>query len=114
MGSMLPCRTSIALLGIADANRNFITVEVGREVSASDMPISNASAISERIKNNHFNWPDAWSLMNDTVPLPYFIFGYAAVTLKTLLQVGPHHSRKGVQRPYLQSPTNDLLDKFSA
>ncbi|XP_055708647.1 uncharacterized protein LOC129804905 [Phlebotomus papatasi] len=72
---------SIVLLGICDAECNFIFVSIGSYGSQSDSSVFNYSEIGRAINNKEICWPTPKNLPNSTIPYNYFIIGDEAFPL---------------------------------
>ena len=88
---------SIGLQGVADANKKFITIEVGSRGSESDGGVFQSSALYNLLESNRFNVPPERALPNSNTILPNVMIGDEAYPLK-----------KYLMRPYPR-PRNAIL-----
>lgn len=89
---------SIGLQGVADANKKFITIEVGSKGSESDGGVFQSSTLYNLLEANRLNVPHDKALPNSNIILPNVMIGDEAYPLKTYLM-----------RPYPR-PRNGILD----
>ncbi len=92
---------SIILLGLVNANYEFIWVDIGANGACSDAQIYNESALKTAIESKTIGWPPAEPLRNyDGRPIPYFAVGDDAFALKPWL-LKPYPRQTGRQRDVL-------------
>ena len=77
---------SIILLALMNVNYEFTWVDIGANGSCSDAQIFNESALKRTIQIKTIGWPPEEPLQNhDGRPIPYFIVGEDALTIKPWL-----------------------------
>lgn len=76
---------SIVLLGLADANYNFIYIDVGCKGRISDGGVFNRSTLYRAIENNTLNLPQSKKLPGSDIMTPYVIVADDAFALKPYL-----------------------------
>lgn len=76
---------SIVLQGVADAEKKFITIEVGARGKQSDGGIFSSSTLFRSIEDATFNVPPAKELPNTNIKAPYVLIGDEAYPLKCYL-----------------------------
>ncbi|KAJ8910966.1 hypothetical protein NQ315_003659 [Exocentrus adspersus] len=90
---------SLGLQAVADANKKFITIEVGSKGSESDGGVFQSSTLYNLLETNRLNVPPDQALPNSNIVLPNVMIGDEAYPLKTYLM-----------RPYPR-PRNGVLDE---
>lgn len=88
---------SIVLLAIADADCNFLAVDVGCNGRISDGGVFAKSPIASLMDNPMYGWPRPSVVRGIGVPIPYFLIGDDAFPLRTSL-VKPYSHRQ-LNRP---------------
>ena len=73
---------SIILLGVVDADYNFLWVNVGALRSMSDAGVFNGSSLNRKIEEGALGLPNADPLPNDDQDTPYFFVGDDALALR--------------------------------
>lgn len=73
------------LQGVADADKKFITIEVGAKGKQSDGGIFAASTLFQLLNKNKFNVPPNKELPGTIIKLPHVLIGNEAYPLKTFL-----------------------------
>jgi hypothetical protein len=86
---------SIVLMALVDADYKFLWCDVGSHGSASDGQIWNDCQLRQAIEQNMIWFPPP--LPGDNVPLPYFLIGDDAFSLKTWMM--KPFSRMNMERP---------------
>lgn len=76
---------SIVLMGLCDANYNFLIVDIGAFGGNSDGGIFSSCEFGKRFLRNEVNFPRPSMLPNSNTVFPYFIVGDAAFPLKNNL-----------------------------
>ncbi|MEW8542126.1 MAG: transposase family protein [Candidatus Thiodiazotropha sp.] len=76
---------SIVLLALVDADYKILWVDVGANGASSDAQVFNSSDLKEAIEDGSIGFPDADNLPGDDRPMPYFIIGDDAFSLRTWL-----------------------------
>lgn len=76
---------SIALQAVADANKRFLTIEVGGRGKQSDGGTFNASSLNRLLERGAFNIPEPRTLPNSNITAPYVIVADEAYPLKEYL-----------------------------
>lgn len=76
---------SILLQGVADANKKFITIEVGARGKQSDGGVFASSTLFNLIESKHFNIPPSKELPNTSIEVPHVLIGDEAYPLKSYL-----------------------------
>jgi len=76
---------SLVLQGVADADKKFITIEVGARGKQSDGGIFAASTLFQLLNTNTFNVPPDKELPGSTIKLPHVLIGDEAYPLKNFL-----------------------------
>lgn len=89
---------SLGLQAVADANKKFITIEVGAKGSESDGGVFQCSTLYNLLETNGLNVPPDRALPNSNIIMPNVLIGDEAYPLKTYLM-----------RPYPR-PRNGILD----
>ncbi|XP_065093370.1 uncharacterized protein LOC135714036 isoform X1 [Ochlerotatus camptorhynchus] len=98
---------SINLMGVCDANYNFIAIDVGGYGGNSDGGIFAYSEFGRRLVNGALDLPAPGKLPGSNEVMPYFIVGDAAFPLKNnLLRPYP-----GVNLPPIQDNFNQRLSR---
>lgn len=72
---------SIVLLGVCDADCNFIYADIGAYGSQSDQSVFQYSTLGRAMSKNMIKWPSEQNLPNSNVPFGYFIVGDEAFPL---------------------------------
>lgn len=93
---------SIVLQGVADAEKKFITIEVGARGKQSDGGTFAASTLFQLLNSNTFNVPPDKELPGTTIKLPHVLIGDEAYPLKTFLM-----------RPYPSRSLNAIRENFN-
>lgn len=93
---------SINLLGVCDANYNFIAIDVGGYGGNSDGGIFANSEFGKRLMSNQLHFPPPCELPDSSEMLPHYIVGDAAFPLKQNL-IRPY---PGLRLPPLQETFN--------
>lgn len=76
---------SIVLQGVADADKKFITIEVGARGKQSDGGTFSSSALFHLLESSQFNMPPDKELPGTAIKVPHVLIGDAAYPLKTYL-----------------------------
>jgi len=76
---------STVLLALVDAQYKFLTIDVGSYGKNSDGNIFSKSVIGKKLQTGTLNIPPNTPLVENAVPMPYFIVGDEAFPLKTYL-----------------------------
>lgn len=76
---------SIVLLGVADADKKFLVIDVGALGKQSDGGIFSASELYRRLENGSFNLPPNIMLPGTTLSVPPVLIGDEAFPLKPYL-----------------------------
>lgn len=76
---------SIVLQGVADADKKFITIEVGGRGKQSDGGTFAGSTLFKLLEANKFNVPSPQPLPGSNIVVPNFLIGDEAYPLKTNL-----------------------------
>ena len=84
---------SIILMAMVDADYKFTWVDVGSHGSAGDAQVFNNSELKEAIDKGVIGFPEAESLPDDDVQMPYFIAADDAFALRSWL-MKPFSKRK--------------------
>lgn len=84
---------SVVLMGVADAEKKFIVIDVGARGKQSDGGIFIATELYRRLENNEFNLPPEILLPGTTISVPPVLIGDEAFPLKTYL-MRPFPSKK--------------------
>jgi hypothetical protein len=74
---------SIVLMAVVDADYKFIWVEAGSNGSASDAQIFNSCVFKTAMEEGTLGIPPPDTLPGDDKPVPYFLIGDDAFTLRT-------------------------------
>ncbi|XP_065216250.1 uncharacterized protein LOC135842631 [Planococcus citri] len=94
---------SIVLQGVADANKKFITIDVGGRGKQHDAATFRYSSLFQLLEEGQFNVPQDTNLPNSNIMAPFVLIGDEAYPLKTYLM-----------RPYPQrglTPENEIFNK---
>lgn len=89
---------SIVLFALADANYNFMYVDVGCQGRISDGGVFKNCTLSEKIRSNTLGLPGRSVLENRTKEIPYVFLGDEAFALSENLMKpfsGVHNKRSG-------------------
>ena len=84
---------SIILLGLVDAEYQFLWVDVGTHGSTSDASIFNVSALKDALETETLGLPEPDPLPGDDKPMPYFLVGDDAFALQ-MWMMKPHALRQ--------------------
>lgn len=76
---------SVVLQGVADADKKFITIEVGGRGKQSDGGTFSSSTLFHLIENNRFNIPPEKKLPGTNIKVPHVLIGDEAYPLKPYL-----------------------------
>ena len=76
---------SIILLGFVDAEYKFLWVDVGANGSSSDCAVFSNSDLKAALDADDLGLPTADELPGNDVPVPYFMVGDDAFSLKTYM-----------------------------
>ncbi|CAH1979246.1 unnamed protein product [Acanthoscelides obtectus] len=93
---------SVVLQAVADADKKFLTIEVGGRGKQSDGGTFAGSTIFNLLESNFFNVPRPTNLPNTNIELPYFLIGDEAYPLKSYLM-----------RPYPRRGLNPKKEYFN-
>nr|XP_022904009.1 protein ALP1-like [Onthophagus taurus]XP_022908872.1 protein ALP1-like [Onthophagus taurus] len=83
---------SVVLQAVADADKKFITIEVGARGKQSDGGIFSSSQLFNLLENKVFNMPPDRELFGTNIKVPHVLIGDEAYPLKTYL-MRPYPSR---------------------
>ena len=90
---------SIILMGLVDADYNFLWAQVIANGSTSDCAVFNASPLREVLENGDIGFPDVEPLPNDDLNIPYFFVGDDAFPLRTwMMKPFSHRNMKNDER----------------
>ena len=84
---------SVLLMGLVDADYNFLWIDVGGQGHMSDAQIFNESELKECLEDGSINLPQADPLPHDDTNMPYFFLGDDAFGLRTYM-MKPYSQRK--------------------
>lgn len=70
---------------MADANKRFLTIEVGGRGKQSDGGTFNASSLNRLLERGAFNMPEPRTVPNSNITAPYVIVADEAYPLKEYL-----------------------------
>jgi len=93
---------SLVLQGVADAEKKFITIEVGSRGKQNDAGIFAASSLFKLIESNSLNIPPNQNLPGTNIEAPFAFIGDEAYPLKSYLL-----------RPYPSRNLNPIKENFN-
>lgn len=76
---------SVVLMGVADADKKFLVIDVGARGKQSDGGVFTATELFRRLENNEFNVPPQKILPNSNISTPHVLIGDEAFPLKPYL-----------------------------